>query len=128
MIKATIPATERAEPPARVRLADVLADGLLTVADAATFLALSRSTLYEAMERGELVYVKLGRARRIPRRALLAWAEAGLTGGWSMQPHKGYGCDSQTAERQEVAEPCCQSVASGTSADSNGHRHATAEG
>ena len=46
---------------------DLCEDGLLTVADAARFLGLARSTLYVLMERGELSFVKLGRARRIPR-------------------------------------------------------------
>ncbi len=40
---------------------------LLTVAEAANQLALSRSTLYNLMDRGELAYVRIGRTRRIPR-------------------------------------------------------------
>jgi excisionase family DNA binding protein len=43
---------------------------LLTVRDAARLLALSRSTLYNLMERGALAYVKIGRARRIPHEEL----------------------------------------------------------
>ena len=39
---------------------------LLTVQAAAQRLALSRSMLYNLMERGDLAYVKIGRARRIP--------------------------------------------------------------
>ncbi len=39
---------------------------LLTVQVAAQRLALSRSMLYNLMERGDLAYVKIGRARRIP--------------------------------------------------------------
>jgi len=39
---------------------------LLTVTEAARRLALSRSTVYNLMERGDLAYVKIGRARRIP--------------------------------------------------------------
>ena len=61
---------------------DVVRDGLVTVRDAALFTGLSRSTIYELMERGELVYAKLGRARRIPRRALLELAANSLRGGW----------------------------------------------
>ena len=39
---------------------------LLRVTQVAERLALSRSTVYNLMERGELAYVKIGRARRIP--------------------------------------------------------------
>lgn len=39
---------------------------LLHVTEAARRLALSRSTVYNLMERGDLAYVKIGRARRIP--------------------------------------------------------------
>ena len=41
-------------------------DRFLTVREAAQRLALSRSTLYNLMERGDLAYAKIGRARRIP--------------------------------------------------------------
>lgn len=61
---------------------DLVAEGLLSVGEAARFLSLSRSTLYELMESGRLVYVKLGRARRIPRRAVVALAASHLRGGW----------------------------------------------
>jgi excisionase family DNA binding protein len=61
--------------------AELVADGLLTVAAAAAFLSVSRSTLYLAMDRGQLPFVKLGRARRIPRRALLALAAVNLHNG-----------------------------------------------
>ena len=60
---------------------DLVADGLLTVREAARFLRLSRSNLYALMERGELAFVKLGRSRRIPRRALVELAAAHLEGG-----------------------------------------------
>ncbi len=56
-------------------------DGLLTVREAAAFLRLSRSNLYALMERGELPFVKLGRSRRIPRRAVIALAAGWLRGG-----------------------------------------------
>lgn len=39
---------------------------LLTVAEAAKLLALSRSTLYSLMEQSDLAYARIGRARRIP--------------------------------------------------------------
>ena len=44
---------------------------LLKVAEAARYLSISRSTLYELMDRGLLPYAKLGRARRIPRQSLI---------------------------------------------------------
>ncbi|MCC7085165.1 MAG: helix-turn-helix domain-containing protein [Pirellulales bacterium] len=65
-----------------------LAGGLMTIEQAGKLLALGKSTLYEAMERGELPYCKVGRARRIPRLALLEWAAAQMTGGWAIQPQR----------------------------------------
>ena len=62
--------------------ADLVADGLVTVQQAALFLSVSRSKLYELMDRGDLKFVKLGRSRRIPRRALIDLAVSGLQGGW----------------------------------------------
>ena len=59
-----------------------IADGLVTTKEAAAFLHLSRSTLYEMMNNGELRYVKLGRSRRIPRKAVIELAAGGLCGGW----------------------------------------------
>jgi hypothetical protein len=44
----------------------LVSDGLVTIREAQTFLRLGRSTLYALMERGELLYVLLGRARRMP--------------------------------------------------------------
>ena len=55
---------------------DLFAEGMLTIKEAAEHLRLNRATLYRAMERGELPYYKMGKARRIPRRALRIWAEA----------------------------------------------------
>ena len=62
--------------------AELVADGLVTVQEAAQFLSISRSKLYELMDNGELTFVKLGRSRRIPRRALVDLAASGLQGGW----------------------------------------------
>ncbi len=59
---------------------DLVRDGLMTIAEAAAFLRVGRSTLYALMERGALVYVKIGTARRIPRRALIDVAVANLQG------------------------------------------------
>jgi excisionase family DNA binding protein len=54
---------------------------LLRVTEAAEFLALSRTKVYEMAERGEIPAVKIGTAVRIPRRRLLEWIEAQTTGG-----------------------------------------------
>jgi excisionase family DNA binding protein len=63
---------------------DLLKDGLTTVAEAAKFLSLGRSTLYELMDNGELRYVKIGSSRRIPKRALMELAKTNLQGGWAI--------------------------------------------
>lgn len=64
----------------------LVADGLVSIDEAMAFLQVSRSTLYMLMERGLLRFVKLGRARRIPRRALIELAAANLRGGFSAGP------------------------------------------
>jgi excisionase family DNA binding protein len=70
----------------RLRMTDksaatLVEDGLVKVSEATAFLRLSRSTLYTMMDRGELAFVKLGRSRRIPRRALVELAARELRGG-----------------------------------------------
>jgi len=52
---------------------ELVKDGAMTISEAMRFAGVGRSFLYEAMERGELAYVKIGKARRIPRRALELW-------------------------------------------------------
>jgi excisionase family DNA binding protein len=49
----------------------VIADGAMSIRKAVQFTGFSRSFLYEMMEDGRLPYIKIGRARRIPKRALL---------------------------------------------------------
>jgi excisionase family DNA binding protein len=61
--------------------AALVEDGLVTVSEAAGFLRLSRSTLYTMMDSGEIAYVKIHRARRIPKRALIELAARELRGG-----------------------------------------------
>lgn len=46
---------------------------LVRVEEAARILSLSRSTIYELMDAGELPSVRHGAARRIPVAALRAW-------------------------------------------------------
>jgi excisionase family DNA binding protein len=55
-------------------------DGLDRVREAAKFLAISVSQAYVLMDRGELPYVKFGKSRRIPRRALIEFAKRNLIG------------------------------------------------
>jgi excisionase family DNA binding protein len=61
-------------------LAGLMSDGLTSVSEAGRFLGLSRTTLYELMDTGELPYCKIGGARRVPRRALVELAERALVG------------------------------------------------
>ena len=48
---------------------------LVRVEEAARLLSLSRSTIYEMIDRGELPSIRCGTARRIPLAALHAWVE-----------------------------------------------------
>jgi excisionase family DNA binding protein len=48
---------------------------LVRVEEAARILSLSRSTIYEMMDRGELASVRCGAARRIPLAVLRAWVD-----------------------------------------------------
>jgi excisionase family DNA binding protein len=45
---------------------NVVPHGLARVADAVEFLRVSRSKIYLMMDAGDIAYVKLGKARRIP--------------------------------------------------------------
>src|SRR5690606_24404940 len=55
------------------RRLELVREGCMTIQEAALFSGVGRSFLYEAMKRGELPYVKIGSARRIPKRALEEW-------------------------------------------------------
>jgi excisionase family DNA binding protein len=52
--------------------------GLMTVDAAATYLSLTRPTVYKLMASGQLPYTKIGRYRRIPRQAVVALANRSL--------------------------------------------------
>ena len=52
--------------------------GFLTVKQACEFLGISRTALYELLGSGLLPSAKFGRARRIPRRTLIAYAAGQL--------------------------------------------------
>ncbi len=54
---------------------------LVRVEEAARILSLSRSTIYEMLDAGELPSVRRGAARRIPVAALRAWVAHQSTGG-----------------------------------------------
>jgi excisionase family DNA binding protein len=60
---------------------ELIGDGFATVPEASKFLRLSRTTLYEMMDRGELRYAKFGKSRRIPWAAVKALAAESLVGG-----------------------------------------------
>jgi excisionase family DNA binding protein len=60
---------------------DAVADGLTSGGEAAHFLSLS-STLYELIDDRQLRYVKRGRARCLPCRAVREFAAANLRVGW----------------------------------------------
>jgi excisionase family DNA binding protein len=53
-------------------------DGLDRVAEVARFLGMSKSAVYALMARGELAFVKLGKSRRIPKRATIELAARNL--------------------------------------------------
>lgn len=56
---------------------------LLSVREAADRCGQCVASLYNAMGRGELMYVKLGKSRRIPEAALERWLADHLQGGWA---------------------------------------------
>lgn len=59
----------------------LVADGLESITAACGFLKVSRTTLYGLMESGQLSFCKVGRSRRIPKRALIELAASNLFGG-----------------------------------------------
>jgi excisionase family DNA binding protein len=64
--------SERSEGSDRGRLDD---DGFVPVLVAAEFLSLSRASVYNLMDAGELPSAKFGKARRIRKSDLRAYAE-----------------------------------------------------
>ncbi len=71
-------------PQAMIGSVDELDQGLLTVAEAAKVLHVGRSMVYALMERGQLQYVKIGRARRIPKAAIRDFIRRNLKGAWKL--------------------------------------------
>jgi excisionase family DNA binding protein len=54
-----------------------MAEGLLDAKEAADFLGVGRTKVYDFMSSQDLPYVKLGKSRRIPKVALKIFAEKG---------------------------------------------------
>jgi excisionase family DNA binding protein len=67
------------------RAAELLSDGLDRIPDVSRYLQLSRSQIYVLMDRGMLPYVRIGRSRRIPHRAVVDLAVKNLV----IQPVEG---------------------------------------
>lgn len=63
---------------------ELVVNGLVTISDASVFLRLSKATIYQLMETGRLQYAKIGRSRRIPKKAILNLAQDSLIGGWNI--------------------------------------------
>jgi excisionase family DNA binding protein len=62
------------------KAAELVADGLDRVGEVARFLKVSMSTVYGLMQRGALPYVKIGKLRRVPHRAVVELAASGFAG------------------------------------------------
>ena len=56
--------------------------GFFKVIEAAHFLGVSRATVYNLINEGELCFAKFGSSTRIPRSALIDYATKNLKGGW----------------------------------------------
>ncbi len=63
--------------------AELLADGAMPIAAAVAWSGVGRSKLYQAMARGELLYVKDGKRRLIPKRGLRDYLAKRLESGAS---------------------------------------------
>ena len=79
----TLMSTALAEKsPQNAEARTIVADGLMTVLEAAEYLSISRSKLYTMMNDGEVPFVKLGRCRRIQRRDFIDLVARELPGGY----------------------------------------------
>jgi excisionase family DNA binding protein len=63
-------------------------DGALPIPSAAEFLGVARSTVYGLMQDQQLPYVKIRGARRIPRKALVAFLEKNMVGGQALRTER----------------------------------------
>jgi excisionase family DNA binding protein len=57
---------------------ELVADGLVTIPEAEVLLRLGRTSIYRLMASGDLTFVKIGRSRRVPRRAVIELARRSL--------------------------------------------------
>jgi excisionase family DNA binding protein len=69
---------ENAPMPGPEQKADLMADGLDRIPEAAHFLKVSTTTIYHLMAQGRLPFVKIGKARRIPHQAVVELAATNL--------------------------------------------------
>ena len=67
---------------------ELVSEGLVSTKLAAEFLGVSRTTLWQLMNRQELPWVHIGRARYIPKRALIQLAVDNLKWSESRFPLK----------------------------------------
>ena len=74
----------RGYPPEFRRRVVALVEGGRKVAEVAAEFEVSEQAVYTLMDRGQLAFVKLGRSRRIPRRAVVEMAARGLRGGTNL--------------------------------------------
>ncbi len=58
--------------PSRLSVSDVRSRGTLTVEEAAAFLNIGRSSAYQAVQRGDLPVIRIGRRCLVPAARLLA--------------------------------------------------------
>jgi excisionase family DNA binding protein len=65
---------------------ELAADGAMTVIEAARWLGVSRSTLYELLGGGGIRALRIGRRRLVPREALRAYLAERLADGTAEQP------------------------------------------
>jgi excisionase family DNA binding protein len=57
---------------------NLVRNGFAEIAEAQAYLKLSRGTIYNLMDSGQLSYARFGRRRRIPWKALRDYAERNL--------------------------------------------------
>ena len=79
---------------------------LLTMQQASMMLGISRTKLYQLVQRGEIKSVHIGRARRVPRSALYEFAGEELTELTSVvlqKPNDGTGRNGQENDGEAIA-------------------------
>lgn len=70
---------------------------LLSVAEAAEYLSLSRDTIYSLARDGAIPARKIGRRLMLPRARLDEWANAGSLGREELAPSEGKGWRAEVA-------------------------------